>query len=489
MAAALRRSESWRMDDRMNRREQRRRRRRRNQMIAYIVAGLILAGLVFGCIFAARYISGSAQGGDSGSGQQNGGETAGELNADGQTDSAQAEVSGREEAFEQVGGSEQTGLFEQPGVSGQPEASEQAGVSAQTDTAAAQGTAEALEEQISGYVEAMKLEEKVAGLFIITPEQLTGVGTAIQPGESTREALEKYPVGGLVYFARNIQSASQLREMLANTASYSRYPLFLGVDEEGGQVARVAKALGLENVGPMGQIGASGDPSRAYAAGASIASYLKEYGFNLDFAPVADVLTNPDNTVIGDRSFGSDPAVVAQMTASAVQGLQENGVSACVKHFPGHGNTAGDSHEGQVETDRTLEEMQAVEFLPFTAGMEAGVDMVMVGHISAPGLTDGDKLPASMNEKIITDILRGQLGYNGIVITDAMNMSAISQYYTADEAAIRALKAGADMILMPEDFVTAYEGVIAAVQGGTIAEERIDDSLKRVFRVKFRAEG
>ena len=230
-----------------------------------------------------------------------------------------------------------------------------------------------------------------------------------------------------------------------------------------------------------------GDYVAAYAAGAAIASYLKEYGFNLDFAPVADVLTNPDNTVIGDRSFGSDPALVSQMVAAAVRGFQENGVNACIKHFPGHGDTAGDSHDGQVETDRTLEEMQMAEFLPFTAGIEAGVDMVMVGHISAPGLTDGDKVPASMNEKIITGVLREQLGYNGVVITDAMNMSAITQYYAADEAAVKALKAGADMILMPEDFTTAYNGVIAAVQDGTIAEERVNDSLKRIFRVKYGA--
>ena len=381
---------------------------------------------------------------------------------------------------------------EQTETSGQSETPEPTDISAQQENSAEEGSIqqetsgeETLEAQIRGYVEAMTLEEKVAGLFIITPEQLTGVGTAVQAGESTREALEQYPVGGLVYFAKNIQSEQQLKEMLANTASYSRYPLFLGVDEEGGQVARVAKTLGLENVGPMAEIGASGDVNAAYAAGAAIASYLKEYGFNLDFAPVADVLTNPDNTVIGDRSFGSDPALVSQMVAAAVRGFQENGVNACIKHFPGHGDTAGDSHDGQVETDRTLEEMQAAEFLPFTAGIEAGVNMVMVGHISAPGLTDGDKVPASMNEKIITDVLRKQLGYNGIVITDAMNMSAISQYYTADEAAVRALKAGADMILMPEDFVTAYEGVIAAVQNGTIDEARINDSLTRILRVKY----
>ena len=441
----------------MNRREMRRRRRRRNQIIDYILAALILAGIVFGCIFAVRSVSGEGrEGGDPGAVQ------------------------------EETGGTDRQGQMEQGGET-EDSASPETEAGQQQEPSAGQeetSSAETLEERVSSYVGSMTLEEKVAGLFIITPEQLTGVGTAVQAGESTKEALERYPVGGLVYFAQNIQSASQLKEMLANTVSYSKYPLFLGVDEEGGRVARVADGLGLENVGPMADIGASQDASEAYAAGAAIGAYLKEYGFNLDFAPVADVLTNPDNTVIGDRSFGNDPAVVSQMVASEVQGLEENGVSACLKHFPGHGDTAGDSHDGQVETDRTLEQMQTVEFLPFSAGIEAGADMVMVGHISAPGLTDGDKVPASMNEKIITEILRGQLGYNGIVITDAMNMSAISQYYTADEAAIRALKAGADMILMPEDFVTAYEGVIAAVQNGTIDEDRINDYLTRIYRVK-----
>ena len=316
------------MEDAMNRRELRRQRRRRNQIIAYLVAGLILAAILFGCVLVIRSISGAAQGGNGGVQEEDGG------------------AAGVEEPTGETA-SEQTGLLEQTETSGQSETPEPTDISAQQENSAEEGSIqqetsgeETLEAQIRGYVEAMTLEEKVAGLFIITPEQLTGVGTAVQAGESTREALEQYPVGGLVYFAKNIQSEQQLKEMLANTASYSRYPLFLGVDEEGGQVARVAKTLGLENVGPMAEIGASGDVNAAYAAGAAIASYLKEYGFNLDFAPVADVLTNPDNTVIGDRSFGSDPALVSQMVAAAVRGFQENGVNACIKHFPGHGDTA-----------------------------------------------------------------------------------------------------------------------------------------------------
>ncbi len=446
----------------MDQREWRRKRRRRNQMISYILTAVVLVGAGAGAFAGIRHFMGSW-------------EERGLV--------AQATESGQAEALPSAASEKPA---ESPEMSEGAEGTEPAGNQGEAaETENVPDREELLEELVEGCVANMSLEDKVAGLFIVTPEQLTGVGTAIQAGDGTREALAKYPVGGLVYFAKNIKSGEQLKEMLANTVSSSKYPLFLGVDEEGGRVARLADGLNLENVGPMADIGASGDPQAAYETGAFIASYLKEYGFNLDFAPVADVLTNPDNTVIGDRAFGSDPSLTAQMVAGAVKGFQENGVSACLKHFPGHGDTAGDSHSGAVTTERTLEEMQAAEFLPFTAGIEAGVDMVMVGHISAPGLTGGDNLPACMNEKIITDILRKQLGYNGVVITDAMNMAAVSEYYAADEAAVKALKAGADMILMPEDFVAAYEGVVAAVKDGTIDERRIDDSLKRVYRVKY----
>lgn len=439
----------------MDRRELRRKRRIRNQIISYIVSAVLLAAIGWGAFVGIRHMS----------------------------EVSKAKKAAREEQAIQESLAEQESLLaEAEAAEAEAEAAEEESAA---ETAAMPTQEELLEELVESCVANMTLEDKVAGLFIITPEQLTGVETAVKAGDGTKEALANYPVGGLVYFAKNIQSEEQITEMLANTIEYSKYPMFLAVDEEGGTVARVADALELEDVGDMADIGAAGDANAAYEAGQTIGTYLKKYGFNLDFAPVADVLTNPDNTVIGKRSFGSDPAVVSQMVSSAVKGIQESGVSACIKHFPGHGDTAGDSHEGSVETTRSLEEMQAAEFLPFAAGMEAGVDMIMAGHISAPNLADGDSMPASMNETILTDILRGQLGYNGIIITDAMNMASITEYYTADEAAIKALKAGADMILMPEDFVTAYEGVIAAVQDGTIDERRINDSLKRVYRVKY----
>ena len=160
--------------------------------------------------------------------------------------------------------------------------------------------------------------------------------------------------------------------MLSNTASYSLFPLFFGVDEEGGKVARVADALKLDKTLPMGEIGAAGDTQAAYDAYQNIGGYLSAYGFNVDFAPVADVLTNVDNTVIGNRAFSSDAGVAAQMVSSAVTGLQETGVSACLKHFPGHGDTAGDSHTGAAQTNRTKEEMEAEEFLPVSVWHRSG---------------------------------------------------------------------------------------------------------------------
>lgn len=343
---------------------------------------------------------------------------------------------------------------------------------------------EMLDDVVDSVILEMSLEEKVAGLFLVTPEGITGVDTAVQAGDGTRTALEKYPVGGMIYFKKNIQSEEQIKTMIENTLSYSKYPMFIAVDEEGGQVSRVADALKLENVGAMADIGSTGDSMKAYEAMQTVGGYLGGYGFNLDFAPVADVLTNEKNTSIGDRAFGSDAAVVSQMVTAAMNGLKETGITACVKHFPGLGDAAEDTHNGLAVVDKSLEELKQTELVPFMAAIENGAEMIMVGHVSLPQVT-GDNVPACMSKEVISDLLRSELGFNGVVITDAMNMGAITEYYGADEAAIRALKAGADMILMPENFETAYEGVLAAVNDGTISEARINDSLKRIFRIKY----
>ncbi|NLL77318.1 MAG: beta-N-acetylhexosaminidase [Clostridiales bacterium] len=425
------------------RREYRRKRRVRNQVVAYISVIILLAGIIMGAAIGVRTLAKNI------SEKKQAEELAAQLE----------EISSEEEAVVEPPESE----VEEPAEE-----------------------VDWLEEMVETCIAEMPLEDKVAGLFVVTPEALAGVDKAIKAGDGTKEALNQYAVGGLIYFSQNIQDEEQLKGMLSNTASMSKYPLFLGVDEEGGSVRSVGESkIEVPEIGDMADIGASGDTMEAYNAGSTIASYLYELGFNVDFAPVADVATDPENSIIGSRSFGSDSTAVGDMVSSMVSGIQDTGVSSCLKHFPGIGSTTEDTHKGMATTEKSLEDMKASDFIPFQSGIEAGADFVMVSHVSAPGLV-GDNTPCSMSDKVITDILRNELGYNGIVITDAMDMAAVTEYYASDEAAITAIKAGADMILMPEDFQAAYDGVLTAVKDGVIAEERINESLKRIYRVKYR---
>ena len=346
-----------------------------------------------------------------------------------------------------------------------------------------------LVEQAAQIVSGMTLEEKVAQMFFITPEALTGYGQVTVAGDATNEAYQKYPVGGLIYNSQNLVDIDQTKTMMAKMQQYAdsriSLPVFLGVDEEGGSVTRIAsnEAYGLTNVNNMSDIGATGDTQNAYQAGVTIGTYLSDLGFNLDFAPVADVLTVSDS-VIGNRSFGPDSELVASMALSELPGLESMGIQGVVKHFPGHGGVSGDSHSGAVSTDKSLEELFASELVPFQRAIDGGAEFLMVGHIAAPNVT-GDDTPASLSKVMITDVLRTQMGYQGVVITDAMNMTAITANHAADEAAVLAVNAGADMILMPEDFGKAYNGVIDAVNNGTIEEYRINEAVVRIVKAKL----
>ena len=344
-------------------------------------------------------------------------------------------------------------------------------------------------EEVQNIVDSMSLEEKVAQLFLVQPEAIVDIGTATAAGDATKQAINKTPVGGFVYFSDNLQSEQQVQDMLRNVQKYSEdrigLPAFLSVDEEGGTVARVASTgrFDVTAVGDMAKIGASGDVQQARQAGETIGSYLSELGFNLDFAPDADVLTNPDNTVVKKRSFGSDPRVVSDMSLAVAQGLAQHQVYSVYKHFPGHGATAGDTHQGYAYTDKTLDELKQSELIPFENAIQNNAAFIMAAHISAPRVT-GDDTPASLSKTMITDILRGQMGYDGIVVTDAMNMGAVTEQYTSAQAAVKALQAGADLVLMPEDFQEAYQGVLDAVKDGTLTEQRINESVTRIVKVK-----
>lgn len=357
-----------------------------------------------------------------------------------------------------------------------------------TDTDSTQNTSDKVD-KVQQIVDSMSLEDKVAQLFIVQPEAIVDIGIVTAAGDATKQAMDKTPVGGFVYFRDNLQSEQQVKEMLSSVQKYSKdrtgLPAFLSIDEEGGTVARIAGSgrFDVTNVGNMADIGASGDVDQAKQAGDTIGTYLSDLGFNLDFAPDADVLTNPENTVVKKRSFGSDPQVVSDMSLAVAQGLAQHQVHSVYKHFPGHGATEGDTHKGYAYTNKTLDELKQSELVPFDHAIKNGAEFIMAAHISVPSITNDDT-PTSLSKTMITDVLREQIGYDGIVVTDAMNMGAVTEQYTSAQAAVKALQAGADIVLMPENFQEAYQGVLDAVKNGELTEQQINTAVTRIVKVK-----
>lgn len=337
------------------------------------------------------------------------------------------------------------------------------------------------DDPIQSIISQMSLKELVYQLFFVRPEQVSGNGYA----EVTAVDLSDKPVGGIICMGANLKSVEQTKEMLAEmqeNAMKNGVGVFIGVDEEGGRVARCAANLGTAAFDAMSVYGASNDPDEAFNIGKTIGADIKELGFNVDFAPVADVNISPANE-LGDRIFSSDPYIVANMVSNVVRGLNASGVAATLKHFPGLGAEDGNSHtDSKVIIDRTLDQLRNEEFIPFIEGIRAGADFVMVGHQQVTAF--GDDLPADLSYKAVTDILRSELGFNGIAITDAQEMNTISDLYYSRTAATMAINAGIDMILSPEDFDDAADGVYNAVLSGDISEERIIESVTRILTVK-----
>lgn len=346
-----------------------------------------------------------------------------------------------------------------------------------------------LAEEVDAALAGMSLEEKVWQLFVVRPEAVTEVGTQTAAGEATREALAERPVGGICYFGKNLVDQDQTRAMLSNTAKYAEeltgLPIFLCVDEEGGTVTRVAgnSAFGVDDMGDMRAIGDTGDTDKAYDAAVYIGTYLSYLGFNVDFAPDADIANNPEGTM-SQRSFGDTADAVAPMVAAQVRGFTETGILCSAKHFPGIGGAVGDSHDQSIYSEKTLDEIREEELRPFEAAIEEDVPFVMVGHLSMSNVT-GDNDPASISSELVTDVLREELGFEGIIITDSFEMGAATSALDGAGLAVAAIDAGVDMVLMPADLVAAYQGVMDAVAAGDLTEERIDESVSRILRVKL----
>ena len=360
----------------------------------------------------------------------------------------------------------------------------ESGTTTEEQTADSQETTEVTEEEKPSLVDetlaGMTLHEKVCQMMFVTPEELTGEDGVTVAGDATRQALENYPVGGIVYFAKNLESQDQVKEMIDNSQKYSSIGLFVATDEEGGVVNRLMDTVGTTYIGSMYYYKDDGDET-AYENASTIANDMSALGFNLDFAPVADVWSNPDNTVIGERAYSDDYAQAAELVGNAVKGFNDGGVMCTLKHFPGHGDTAEDSHYSSAYVHRTKEEIMADEMQPFRSGIEAGAEFVMVGHLIVP---DIDEVPATLSYKIATGILRDELKFEGVAITDSFEMESIADNYSVDDAVVMSVKAGMDMILQPKDMASAVNSIEQAVADGELSEDRIDESVRRILTLK-----
>lgn len=342
------------------------------------------------------------------------------------------------------------------------------------------------EEFVQEYINKMTLEEKIGQLFMLAIRQDFNGNPILNANEYVINIVNKYKPGGFILFGENIDTVEQTQNLINDLQINSNTPLFIGIDEEGGIVSRLQKSgkIGATKLPTSQLVGSKGNIISAYKIGMIIGRELSALGFNMDFAPVADVNTNPNNPVIGSRAFSSDANIVGDMVAAEVEGIQKQNISSVIKHFPGHGNTQADTHTGAVYLDNDLESLKQIEFIPFEKGISAGADGVMVSHISLANIT-GNNIPASMSKKIVTDILRQQLNYNGLVTTDALDMGAITQEYESGEVAYMSINAGVDLLVMPQDIESAYNTLYNAVKANKISEKRINESLTRILSVKY----
>ncbi|MFB5087510.1 beta-N-acetylhexosaminidase [Psychrobacillus sp. PGGUH221] len=327
-------------------------------------------------------------------------------------------------------------------------------------------------------IKEMSLEEKVGQMIFAGID-----GTSLS--KESRLLISNDKVGGIILFKDNLkdvdQSISLLNELKGENEK-NKFPIFLGVDQEGGRVSRLPELIQLPTYQEIGRLN---DSSLSYNIGNLLGKELNAFGFNLDFAPVLDINSNPKNPVIGDRSFGNNARIVSTLGIQTMKGIQHQRVIPVVKHFPGHGDTAVDSHKELPIIQKSLEELQALELIPFNDAIKNGADVVMVGHILLPEIDS--TYPSSMSYELITNILREKLKFEGVVITDDMTMGAILNNYKIGEAAVEAVKAGNDIVLIAHDYVNikeAIDSILLAVNEGQISEERINTSVERILLLK-----
>lgn len=340
-------------------------------------------------------------------------------------------------------------------------------------------------ELVDNQMSQMTIEQKVAQLFFVTPEQVMGRETPLcEVGSDFSEKINKYPIGGIVLKESNLKDAESLSSLTQNLKLMLGDKIMIGISEEGGSDSPFVKAAITENVmSSQQEIGESQGEAGAYSVGISIGSELRQYGLNLNFGPLGDVSTF-GASIVANRSFGTDMETTKVLTKSVVQGLSDQGVISCVKYFPSYGDVAQSRGAGQLVSQRSKEDLKA-EAEIYKSAIDAGAEFIMVSHVSLPKIR-GDKRPASLSKEVITDIVRDEWGYDGVVITDYMDQPCIYQKYTYAEAAVGVIEAGGDMLLSTKNFEKSYNGILDAVKKGTLTEERIDESVKRILIVKYK---
>ena len=346
------------------------------------------------------------------------------------------------------------------------------------------------EEAIGAVITGMSLEERVGQLFMPAFWNDSRGNPVTSVNEEVRNVLRTVQPGGVVFFGVNIREPEQVRSFVEDLQQLASHPLIVAVDQEGGVVDRLNSGDGMtaSRFPSARRVGLTGDEDLAYEIGRITARELRSLGITMNFAPVADVLTNSDNPALRDRTFGDDPDHVARMVAATVRGLQDNGVAAVIKHFPGHGDTSYDSHYSAVTIPHSLDRLRSLEFIPFRAGFSAGAAGVMTAHISLPEIV-GDLSPATLSPLLLRTVLREELEYSGLVVTDSLAMVGVASGTgsTGDRSglSLAAFQAGADILLYPVDPVADYQRLLDAVRDGTVSEEALDRSVRRILRAKF----
>lgn len=340
-------------------------------------------------------------------------------------------------------------------------------------------------EIINNIIDSMTLEEKIGQLFIFQIRNNFDGSPRTAVNENLVNFLNKYKPGGVILFSQNVRDNRQVEKLISDLQATADIPLFIGVDEEGGIVSRLGKEprVDVTHLPSALKIGNKNNPELGYNTGLVLGRELRALGINMDMAPVADVNTNPKNPVIGNRTYSADPHKAGKMVERVIEGFHVHDIASIIKHFPGHGDTSLDTHFGTVVSPHSRERLESIEFIPFRYGIDAGADAIMTAHIVMAGISSSE-LPATLNPEIITGIIREDLEYQGIIITDALDMGAISQNYSSSETAVLGIKAGIDILLIPNNQPKAYKALLDAVLNREISEERIDESVFRILKVK-----